>query len=138
MQSPLLPFFGAVTVYYVNGHTSESTSDPLSVRWLPVSLLLDHDFYLDEWSTIIQQYDNPYFVQFIEGHVVSTYPPWRAILALPAYVIPVFRGAAHLSHELLIDLEKRAAVLITALSMLILFLALRRLTKPRVAWCGGE
>lgn len=129
MQSPLLLFLGAVTVYYSNGHTFE-TGDTFPARFLPVSLLTDHDFYLDEWTSTIHLYEDQYFVRLVNGHLVSSYPPWGAILALPVYVIPVLKGAG----AGMFDLEKRAAVLIMALSVLILFLALRRVTRPRVAW----
>lgn len=133
IQSPLLLFLAAVLLYYSNGRVFES-ADTLPARLLPVSLLRDHDFYLDEFSSVIDRYEDPYFVRRIKNHLVSTYPPWGAVLALPVYLAPVLRGAAQLGHDVLFDLEKRAAVLITALSVLILLLALRRLTKPRVAW----
>jgi hypothetical protein len=133
IQSPLLLFLAAVLLYYSNGRTFES-ADTLSARFLPISLLRDHDFYLDEFSFVIDRYDAPYFVRRINNHLVSTYPPWGAVLALPVYLIPIFRGDL-LGADLLSDLEKRAAVLITALSVLVLLFALRRVTRPRVAWC---
>ena len=133
IQSPLLLFLAAVCLYYSNGRVFES-ADTLPARFLPVSLLRDHDFYLDEFSCIIDRYKNPYPVRRINNHLVSTYPPWGAVLALPVYLAPVLRGATQLGQDVLFDLEKRAAVLITALSVLILFFALRRMTRPRVAW----
>jgi hypothetical protein len=133
IQSPLLLFLAAILLYYSNGHAFES-ADTLPTRFLPVSLLRDHDFYLDEFASVINRYEDPYFVRRINNHLVSTYPPWGAVVALPVYLVPVLSGAAQLGHDVLFDLEKRAAVLITALSVIILLLALRRMTRPRVAW----
>ncbi len=133
LQSPLLLFIGAVTVYYSNGHTFE-TADTLPARFLPVSLLIDHDFYLDEWTSAIEAYDDRYFARSLNGHLVSTYPPWGAVLSLPVYVIPVLKVGTRLSAEMLFDLEKRASMLMVALSVLTLFVGLRRVTRPRVAW----
>jgi len=133
MQSPLLLFIGAISLYYLNGHTFE-TSDTLPARLLPVSLLVNHNFYLDPWAASIQEYDEQNFVRNVDGHLVSTYPPWGAVLALPVYLIPVLKEATRISHAALFDLEKRAAVLITALAVLVILLTLRRMTRPVIAW----
>lgn len=117
MQSPLLLFLGVATVFYFNGHTFE-TADTLPARFLPVSLLMGHDFYLEEGASTIDQYEGQYFVRPVNGHPISTYPPWGAILALPVYLVPVLRGGMRLTAEMLYDLEKCAAVLIMALSVL--------------------
>lgn len=132
-QYPLLLFLGILSVYYFNGRSFE-TGDALPARLLPVSLLREHDFYLDEFSSLFDVYGDKYFVRRINDHLVSTYPPWGAVLALPVYLVPVLTGETRLSDEILYDLEKRAAMLITALSVLVLLFALRRLTKPRTAW----
>jgi len=132
-QSPLLLFLGVVTVYYANGHTFE-TADTLPARYLPVSLILDRDFYLDEWASIIDEYDDRYFVMLFNEHLISSYPPWGAVLAIPVYLVPVLKGAPHFPADSLFDLEKRAAVVITALSVVILLLTLRMITRPRLAW----
>ncbi|NOS77602.1 MAG: hypothetical protein HOP35_06620 [Nitrospira sp.] len=134
LQSPLLLFIGALTVYYSNGHTFE-TGDTLPARFLPVSLLIDHDFYLDEWASTIEAYDDPYFARSLNGHLISTYPPWGAVLSLPVYVIPVLKVGTRLTAEMLFDLEKRASMLTVALSVLTVFIGLRRVAPPRVAWC---
>lgn len=133
IQSPLLLFLAVMSVYYLNGRTFE-TADALPARLLPVSLLREHDFYLDEFSSIFDVYVDKYFVRRINDHLVSTYPPWGTVLALPVSLIPVLTGATRLSLEILLDVEKRAAMLITALSVLVLLFALRRMTKPRIAW----
>lgn len=132
-KSSLLLFIGALTVYYSNGHTFEM-ADTLPARLLPVSILTDRDFYLDEYASTIEQYDEPYFVRIINGHLISTYPPWGAVLSVPVYFVPVLKVGARLAAEMLFDLEKRAGMLMVALSVLTLFVGLRRVTTPRVAW----
>ncbi len=133
IQFPVLLFLAVLSVYYLNGRSFE-TADALPARLLPVSLLREHDFYLDEFTSLFDAYGDKYFVRRINDHFVSTYPPWGAVLALPVYLVPVLTGATRLSHEILYDLEKRAAMLITALSVLVLLFALLRITKPRIAW----
>lgn len=134
IQFPFLLFLVVLTVYYLNGRNFE-TADTLPARLLPVSLLREHDFYLDEFSSLFDVFVDKYFVRRINDHLVSTYPPWVSVLALPVYLVPVLTGATRLlSGEILFDLEKRAAMLITALSVLVLLFALRRMTKPRIAW----
>ncbi|MCC6139545.1 MAG: hypothetical protein IT389_02895 [Nitrospira sp.] len=133
VQSPLLLFIGAMSLYYLNGHTFE-TADTLPARLLPASLLVTHDFYLDEYASTIDVYKDQYFVRSFNGHLVPTYPPWGAVLAVPVYLIPVLKNATRISHAALFDLEKRAAVLITALAVLMVLLTLRRMARPAIAW----
>ncbi|ULA64045.1 MAG: conserved membrane protein of unknown function [Nitrospira sp.] len=132
-QSPLLLFIGSLSLYYLNGHTFEM-ADTLPARFLPVSLLTDHDFYLDEYASTIEQYEEQYFIRIIDGHLISTYPPWGAVLSVPVYFFPVLKAGARIGAEALFDLEKRAGMLMVALSVLTLFVGLRRVTPPRVAW----
>lgn len=133
LYSPLLLFIGAVAVYYSNGHTFLS-ADTWPARILPVSILTDRDLYLDEYAPTIERYHEPYFVRVINGHWISTYPPWGAVLSVPVYVVPVLKLGTGLSAEMLLDLEKRASMLMVALSVLTIFIGLRRVTTPRVAW----
>jgi hypothetical protein len=83
-------FFGVVFIYSLNGTTALS-GDTLSARFLPLSLLREFDFDLDEFPFLYEP-TIPYFLQQINGHTVSAYPPWAALLALPVYVLPVFGG----------------------------------------------
>jgi hypothetical protein len=124
-------FFGVVFIYSLNGTTALS-GDTLSARFLPLSLLREFDFDLDEFPFLYEP-TIPYFLQQINGHIVSAYPPWAALLALPVYVLPVFGGLTADSH-LVPELEKVAATLITALSVVILFCAIKRMTRENMAW----
>jgi hypothetical protein len=131
LRSPLVLFLGVVFVYSLNGQTAIS-GDTFPARYLPLSLLREFSFDLDEFPFLYEP-QLPYFLQRINGHIISTYPPWAAVLALPIYLLPVLGGLTPQSH-LLIELEKVSATLITAMSVVIFFLALRRLTRENIAW----
>jgi hypothetical protein len=131
LQSPLLLFLGVVFIYNLNGTTALS-GDTFPARYLPLSLLRELDFDLDEFPFLYEP-QIPYFLRQINGYIVSAYPPWAAILVLPIYLLPVFGGVDSRS-PLLPEVEKLAASLITALSVVILFYALRRLTRVHIAW----
>ena len=76
----------------------------------------------------------PWFVQRINGRIVSAYPPWAGVLALPVYLLPVLGGLSAQS-PWIHDLEKLSATLITALSVVLLLSTMRRLTNEKIAWC---
>ena len=74
----------------------------------------------------------PYFLRYHNGHYLSAYPPGPALLALPIYVIPVMAGMSPTS-PWVPTLEKLAATLITALSVLFLFWTLKEVVTERRA-----
>jgi Dolichyl-phosphate-mannose-protein mannosyltransferase len=132
LRSPLLLFLGVVFLYSLNGRAL-TAGDTIPASYLPLSILREFDFDLDEFPFLYEP-ELPWFVQRIEGHIVSAYPPWAGVLALPVYLLPVLGGLSPQS-PLLHDLEKLSATLITALSVVFLLLALRRLTNEKLAWC---
>jgi hypothetical protein len=131
LTSSGLLFLGVVFIYSLNGTTAWS-GDTFPSRYLPLSLLREFDFDLDEFPFLYEP-QMPYFLQPIKGRIISTYPPWPAVLALPVYLLPTLAGVTPESH-LLPELEKIAATLITALSVVVLLHTLRRLTHERIAW----
>lgn len=131
LRSPFLLFLIVVFIYSLNKSTFGSW-DTLPARYLPLSILREFDFDLDEFPFLYEP-EVVYFLKRTYGHIISGYPPWAAVLALPVYLLPVLGGLSSQSH-LLPDLEKLSASLITALSVVILFFALRRMTQERVAW----
>jgi hypothetical protein len=131
LHSPLMLFLGVVFIYNLNG-TTALAGDTFPARYLPLSLLRELNFDLDEFTFLYEPH-LPYFLRQINSHVVSAYPPWAAILALPVYLLPVLGGLAPQS-SLLPELEKLAASLITAFSVVILLGALHRLTREHIAW----
>lgn len=131
LRSPLLLFLLTILIYSLNGRTHWS-GDTIPARYLPLSLVRELDFDLDEFPFLYKS-TLPYFLTVSHGHVVSAYPPWAGVLALPVYLGPALLGVDPTS-PLVEDLEKRAAMLITAVSVVVLFFALRRITLQKTAW----
>jgi hypothetical protein len=131
LRSPWLLFLGVVLLYSLNGR-SLTTGDTIPASFLPVSILREFDLDLDEFPFLYES-EMPWFVQRIEGRVVSAYPPWAGVLSLPVYVLPVLGGLIAQS-PWIYDLAKLSATLITALSVVLLLSTLRRLTGETIAY----
>jgi hypothetical protein len=131
LRSPLLLFLGVVFIYSLNGRAL-TAGDTIPASYLPLSLLREFDFDLDEFPFLYEG-EMPWFLQRINGRVVSAYPPWAGVLAIPVYLLPVLGGLSGQS-PWIHDLEKLSATLITALSVVLLLFTLRRLTNDKVAW----
>ena len=140
-MASLLLFLSVVAVYLANGRTIGS-GDTLPARYLPFSILRAHDADLDEFPVLYDEAARqgfplldglPYFLHYRHGHYLSAYSPGAAILALPVYAWPVLAGASAAAWAT--QLEKLAAVVITALSVVCLFWALTGLVARR--WALG-
>ena len=84
-------------------------------------------------SPFLYEGEMPWFLQRINGRVVSAYPPWAGVLAIPVYLLPVLGGLSPQS-PWIHDLEKLSATLITALSVVLLLFTVRQLTTEKIAW----
>jgi Dolichyl-phosphate-mannose-protein mannosyltransferase len=131
LRSSWLLFLGVVFIYSLNGRALTS-GDTIPASYLPLSLLREFDFDLDEFPFLYAG-EMPWFLQRINGHVVSAYPPWAGVLAVPVYLLPVLAGVSPQA-AMIHDLEKLSATLITALSVILLLWTLRRLTSEGIAW----
>jgi Dolichyl-phosphate-mannose-protein mannosyltransferase len=131
LRSPLLLFLAVIFVYHLNGKTL-GAGDTIPASYLPLSLLREFDFDLDEFPFLYEG-EMPWFLQRINGRVVSAYPPWGGLLAVPVYLLPVLGGLSPQS-PWIHDLEKLSATLITALSVVVLLFTVRRLTNEKIAW----
>jgi hypothetical protein len=129
-----------VLVYLANGR-SIGAGDTVPARYLPISMLREFNFDLDEFTFLYDETgrrtypfvgDLPYFLRYLDGHYYSFYPLGPALLALPLYILPVSAGMPATS-VWVVRLEKLSATLITALSVLFLFWTLRELTAERWA-----
>ena len=116
------------------------TGDSIPARLLPFSLLRQRNFDLDEFAWL-QDAGPPYFlVRGVGGHWVSKYPVATAILVTPLYT-PAWwwLDRAGVSDDDLrfrlasVALERLGAALIAAVSVALVFLALCRVTAPRIA-----
>jgi Dolichyl-phosphate-mannose-protein mannosyltransferase len=132
LRSPWLLFLGVVFLYSLNGR-GLTAGDTIPASYLPVSILREFDLDLDEFPFLYEP-EMPWFVQRIDGRVVSAYPPWAGVLSLPVYLLPVLGGLLAQS-PWIYDLEKLSATLITALSVVLLLCTLRRLTTETIAYC---
>ncbi len=122
-------------VYLATGRGSES-GDTLPNRYLPLSLLTQGTFALDafpELYSVGSRFYDPtdpagaYFLRLEKGRHVSAYPPLPGLLSVPVYAPFVLLGAP------VNLLEKLSAALIVALSVGLLYLALRRVTTDNRA-----
>ena len=142
----ILLFCVATLIYLSNGKVLGS-GDTIPARYLPISILRELDFDLDEFPflydresikrfpVIAPTFDGeniPYFLIHRHGHYISQYPPGPALLALPIYALPVVVGISATSNWVP-HLEKLSATLITALSVLFLFWTLRELVAEKAA-----
>jgi dolichyl-phosphate-mannose-protein mannosyltransferase len=121
-------FLACLLVYLANGKTLWS-GDTLPARYLPLSILREGNFDLDEFTFLQDptKFPNQWFIRYANGHVVSDYPVGAAVLAIPFYV-PSALGRVAAESPVVEDLEKVAAATIVALSAMALYLTLRRLT----------
>ncbi|MBI2426822.1 MAG: hypothetical protein HYV34_03155 [Candidatus Kerfeldbacteria bacterium] len=105
--------------------TMRPTSDAFTTRLLPVSLIRDGDFYLDEFSTHDPVKDTYLFWRSRDGHLVSGYPIGTAIVATPFYAIPVLTGWIDESDHLW-SLSRFIALIFTSVFTVMIFFLARR------------
>jgi len=115
-------FLIALFTYNANGRQLGAV-DTIPARLLPYSILKEGNFDLDEFGFLFRQGIPAYIIQS-HGHLVSAYPPGPAILALPFYLLPVF-GDIPPDSKLLIDVDKLTAAVLTALSVALMYAAIR-------------
>ncbi len=127
---------GTLLLYNVNLREN-SSQDTMPNRIIPIALVQERTLNLDVFFR-----DHPagrplpYWVQQARGHYVSAVPILPALLAVPVYVVPLqlFGGD---SWALVSFLAKLAATLIAALSVALVYLALRQLAPAPVALAIG-
>ena len=123
-------FLIALLVYTANGSHSASV-DSNSTRLLPYSLIREGNFDLDEFRFLYARQIPPFLVR-TERHMVSAYPTGAAILAVPFYLLPAWAGVSAES-KLLIQIEKFAASVFVALSVALLYSAIKQFESPNAA-----
>jgi hypothetical protein len=133
---PALVFLVPFAAYLAIGH-SVGAGDTLPARYLPLSLLREVDFDLDEFAPLLGAVSPPgrplpYYLRLSDGHYVSAFSPGPAVLALPVYAVPVLAGVTAESRWPA-RLERLSAAAITALSVLALFLAVRQASSETTA-----
>lgn len=121
----LLPF-----VIYMLNFREISNGDPTPTVFIAISLLTDGDLYLEELRGYIPYNKMPYYLSEHRGRILSNYPVMPGILAVPVFLPAVWFDlirpeAGDLSWRLF---SKMAGSIFTSLSVLVLFLTLRRVT----------
>jgi hypothetical protein len=152
-HSGFLLFSVVFLLYLANGRTLWS-GDTLPLRYIPLSLLREGNFDLDEFPFLYtpggSQYyelgDNhplnivtksdtqvPYYIERSRSHYMSIYPVAAAVLITPLY-LPSVLGGLPAENPIFETLEKLSAAAMVALSVAILYFALRRLTTGGMAF----
>jgi len=132
-----------LVIYNSNFRTIRS-DDSFAARFLPFSLLLDHNLYLDHWMQprLRGPVDQPYFAAQSHGHWMSKYPIITPLVVTPLYVLPAWwlsRQSPPLypysfCFAVIVNtMEKLSASLIAALSGALLFLAFRKVASRNVS-----
>ena len=116
--------FAILGVYLSNGRLVGSF-DNIPLRYLPLSILREWNFDLNEFSFLHANNAILYPLQYHDGRFLPFAPIGPALLALPFYVIPALAGISAES-PWLPQLEKLAAAGIAALSALFVLLSLAR------------
>jgi hypothetical protein len=144
-HSGTLLFVALFVLYLANGKTLWS-GDTLPLRYLPISLLREGNFDLDEFPFLYLPggsrafglvtkggLEMPYYVERAGDHYVSLYPVAVAVLVTPLY-LPSVLGGLHPDDAIFETLEKVSAAAIVAVSAVILYFTLRRVTSATMAF----
>lgn len=114
--------------------------DIMPTTLLPVSIILERDFDLDEFIDHSPDPDHgweqPYWMVRVGNHYFSKYPILTALVVTPLYLLPVAFGlTAHsnlLPYQLL---GKTSAALLAAASVVLVYLCLRFMASELTAFC---
>lgn len=133
--------FAFVVIVYLSGTRGWWSGDTLPTAYLPISILEHGTLYLDYYPSLYNTKAEkdfphghgplPYYISFSNGHYVSSYSPWPAMLSVPVYAVPLLTGALD-SPKSIMQWAKISASIITALSVVFLFLALCELVS--IGW----
>lgn len=114
--------------------------DDLPTTLLPVSIIVERDFDLDEFIDhpldLGASWKEPYWMVRVGNHHFSKYPVLTALLVTPFYLLPVAFGLA--AHSSLLPyhlIGKSAAALLAAASVVLVYLSLRLVASELTALC---
>jgi hypothetical protein len=139
----LLLVFFAFVVYNANFRLV-GFEDSLPARILPFNLVQQGNFYLEPWInpylSTRSRLTDIYFAAKVGTHWLSVYPPVLPVVIAPLYVYPAWRlsrlhvdpAAGDWTVVAVADvMEKLSASLVAALSVGVLYLALRKVASRR-------
>jgi hypothetical protein len=138
-------FLLCLTCYLANGRTlpAVKSADTLPNRLLPFSALAFHTITLDPFAAELAPDARKWWVQRRRGHFVSFYPIGPALFAFPIY-LPVWAWLSASGRATAADLfavspvtEKISASMIAALTVVCVYLTLRRWISARAAFLAS-
>ena len=134
----LIYFFSWVLVYSLGiNKLAIQSEDTLPTMLLPVSIIKDHTFYVDNYyQMLLHKYPNPDDTDFTRGfvpfyvkqvgiHYISSFPLVAGLLSVPVYFLPVTLGVP-ITWENLTVLAHLSAALIAATSGVALYVLLKK------------
>lgn len=124
-------FAACLAIYEVNG-VAMPGGDSVASRYIPLSLLCEHDLDLNEMPLRIIKPDGkisqPYFLlPARKGRQVATFGPLPGIMAFPVFFVANL-FSHRFSFQRIMSLAKLAASILIALSVILLYLVLISLT----------
>ncbi len=127
---PRLMIFSILMAIYLAG-SGLPAGDSTPATYLPLSILREGNFNLDEFD-FLHKNGVRHYLEFVNGHYVSAFPVGSSIMALAMY-IPTAIGGAEIDAVLPKELAKMSAAAIVALSAVLFYGLLRRLTSRRIS-----
>jgi hypothetical protein len=131
-KNGLLLLVCITTILYFGNYRTLGSSDTIPARYLPLSILREGNFDLDEFPNLQSRSVSSGMI-YRKNHFLSFYPVGAPILAAPFY-LPSAIGPMPGNSQFIVDLEKFAAALIVVLSVLVLYFAILPLTTRRMAF----
>jgi hypothetical protein len=128
-------------VVYLTNLRPMAAGDSIPARLLPFSILRERNLDLNEFPWLRRVRATPYFMhQTRDGRWLSSYPNITALLITPLWLPAVWWLQRHHIEDddvrfrlVSVVMERGAAALITALSVVLLFLAAAAITTPELA-----
>lgn len=130
-QNSLLLLVCIVSILYFGNYRTLGSSDTIPARYLPLSILREGNFDLDEFSNLHSRAASSGMI-FRGNHLISFYPVGVPLVASPFY-LPSAVGPMPGNSQFIADLEKFAAALIVLLSVIVLYFAILPLTNREMA-----
>jgi len=125
--------FWIIFFIYMANQRIVTHTDPTPTRLLPISIIREGNFDLNEFNFLYNDTNHlPYYLKNIDGKIVSFYPVFTSLLAVPIYFIPVLTGIDPQSTTVLL-LSKTTAALLIALSAAFLYLTLRHMANEKTS-----
>jgi hypothetical protein len=135
-------FLLCLACYLANGRTAPAakSADTLPSRLLPFSALAFHTITLDPFAAELAPEERKFWLQRRRGRLVSFYPVGPALVAFPIY-LPAWAWLSASGRATAADLfavspvmEKVSASIIAALTVVFVYLTLRRWISDRAAF----